>query len=196
MEVILFLLGGLAAVILGMFGFLYLASLKGTVRLDLPIKEYNPGDTIKGSFELQTKKAVEGNKLTASLIGVLYTSDRTRDGRITVGHIESVGHKGVRHKGAGHKEVFREEVLIEEARQYPVRHWQMYEFEINTPNPDTPEFKDSKLGKELATLAEPVFQHIRVRMKWQVEIRLDAKGIDIVGQDEIKINQLPDSTKA
>ena len=47
--------------------------MRGSIKLSLARTMFNQGDTIAGSFELLTKKAIEGNKLVVSLIGVKVT---------------------------------------------------------------------------------------------------------------------------
>ena len=53
--------------------------LRGSIKLSLPRAVFNPGDMIEGSFDLHTKKSIQGNQLIVSLIGVQVTKTR-RDG--------------------------------------------------------------------------------------------------------------------
>ena len=137
-------------IILGVIGYFVIAFMRGTIRLDLPTTVFNPGDTIKGSFELHTKKPIQGNELVASLIGFL-------------------SEKG------GTQEVYRKTIRVEEARKYPARYKRFYEFEIAVPHTDDPEFLDSKLGKQLSELTSELWRHKWYRVIFKVEIRLDAK---------------------
>ena len=109
--------------------------MRGSIKLTLPRTAFNPGDSITGSFDLQTKKLIQGNKLIASLIGTKVTKTY-RDG-----------------KSSTHShEIYRDEVLIEEATMYRAGHLATHEFELTAPNSGAPDFMNSSLAKRLQRL--------------------------------------------
>jgi len=144
--------------------------MRGTIKLSLPITAFNPGDTIAGSFDLHTKKAIRGNKLIVSLIGtqVIKTYEdgksRTRS-----------------------NEIYRDEVLVEEAKAYNAGSAATYNFEVSAPNMNSPEFLNSKVGQAL-TAAFQLLSNRSTQLKWKVEARLDAKGVDLTSSKSVSIN--------
>jgi hypothetical protein len=149
--------------------------LRGSITLSLPRTVFNPGDTITGSFDLLTKKPIEGNKLSVSLIGIKVTKT----------------HRGGGHEGATRRthseEIYRDELLVEEARSYQAGHTSQYEFELAVPNTSEPKFMSSALGQTL-TAALGFLSNKSTRLKWNVEAQLDAKGVDLVATKAVTIN--------
>lgn len=158
--------GGILAVV----GYYVARFLRGTIKLSLPRTTFNPGDSISGSFDLHTKKTIEGNKLIVSLIGVQVSSTHN-DGK----------------RRTSSREVYRDEVLVEEAKSYPAGFTATYNFEISTPNTNSPEFLNSTVGQAL-TAAFKLFSDRSTRLKWKVEARLVAKGIDLAASKPVSIN--------
>lgn len=136
----------------------------------MPVTAYNPGDAIVGSFDLLTKKAVQGNKLIVSLIGIRVTTTR-KDGETDTDT----------------DEIYRDEVLVEGAREFPSGFTSTYDFEIMVPDSQSPEFLNSVAGKALAT-AFSLLGSSSTQLKWSVEARLDAKGIDLTTKQSVTIN--------
>lgn len=158
--------GGIAAAIA-----YYIARfLRGTITLELPRAVFSPGDTITGSFDLHTKKSIHGNRLIVSLIGVqvtkTYENGKTR---------------------TRSREIYRDEFLVEEARSYPAGYTATHTFEISTPNMQSPEFLKSTVGQAL-TAAFRLLGDRSAHLKWKVEARLDAKGVDLATAKSISIN--------
>lgn len=151
----------------------YIARLmRGKIKLSMPRTTFNPGDTISGNLDLQTKKAIEGNKLIVSLIGQQVTK--------TFKEGKSGGHSRT-------TEVYRDEVLLEESKSYPAGFTSTHPFEISAPDMNTPEFLNSTAGQAL-TMAYRLFSNRSTRFKWKVEGRLDAKGIDLAASKPVVIN--------
>ena len=144
--------------------------MRGSIKLTLLRTAFNPGETISGSFDLQTKKTIEGKKLVVRLIGTKKT---------TTGHGDN--------KKTRTEEIYRDEVVLEGEKQYPAGHAATHEFEINTPNTGSSDFMNSALGQAL-TGAMRLLSDRRTRLKWKVEARLDAKGIDLAASKTISIN--------
>ena len=146
--------------------------MRGSIKLTLPKTAFNPGDIITGSFELHTKREIEGNKLVVQLIGV----EESR--------VEEQGKTKTRSR-----EIYREEVIIEEALTYPAGHQQTYDFEIATPNMQTPEFSNSTTGQMLMGVLRMLGSRT-IKLKWRIEVRLDAKGIDLATYQSVSINMI------
>jgi len=158
--------GGILAVIA-----YYIARLmRGSINLALPQTAFNAGDTISGSFDLHTKKAIEGSRLIVSLIGTQETKTH-RDG-------ESETHSN---------EIYRDEVLLEGVKAYTAGAKAKYDFTISTPDAQAPDFLNSKVGQALS-VASQLLGSRSTRLKWQIEARLDAKGVDLVATKSISIN--------
>jgi len=160
----------IGVVLLAVIAYYIARFMRGTIKVTLPRKGFNAGDTISGNFELLTKKPIQGNRLIVSLIGIQVTTRRQGDETRT----ES-------------REVYRDETLIEDARAYPAGHSATHDFELTAPNTGNSEFMNSALGSAL-TGALKLLSNRQTRMKWKVEARLDAKGIDLAGSQTIKIN--------
>ena len=69
--------------IIGSIIYYVIRFMKGKITLSIPIKVFNLNDVINGSFELHTKKTIQGNKLLVSLIGkqmcILQNERRTHE---------------------------------------------------------------------------------------------------------------------
>ena len=161
--------GGILAVV----AYYVIRFMRGSIKLSLPRTAFNPGDSITGGFDLYAKKAIQGNKLIVSLIGVQVT-ESYEDGK----------------KRTRSREIYRDEVLIEEAKAYPAGHTSQHQFEIATPNTGASEFMNSALGQTL-TGALRLLSNRRTRLKWKVEARLDAKGVDLATSTSVSINIKP-----
>jgi len=159
--------GGVIAAVIAYY---VIRFMRGSIKLSLPRTAFNPGEAITGSFELLTKKPIEGNKLIVSLIGVQVTESYEN------------GKKRTRTR-----EIYRNEVLVEEAKAYPAGHTSEHQFEIATPNTGAPEFANSALGQTLMS-ALRLLSNRRTRLKWKVEARLDAKGVDLATSKSVSIN--------
>jgi hypothetical protein len=165
--VIIVVVGG---IILSILTYYILRFLRGSIKLTLPRTTFNPGEAITGNFELQTKKEIEGNKLLVSLIGL----------RVTKSH-----HNG---KSRTHTdEIYRDAVILEEARPYPAGYQAHYSFTLKTPNWREPEFLSSTIGQTLTT-AFKLLGSSSSHIKWKIEARLDAKGVDLATSKAVSLN--------
>lgn len=144
--------------------------MRGSIKLSLPQTAFDPGSAIKGSFELKTRKAIEGKRLIVSLIGYEVTETR-KDGKT-----ETRQH-----------EIYRNEKIIENERAYQAGYTRLYDFEVPAPKASSPEFLNTPLGGALASAAS-LLTNRRTRLKWKLEARLVAKGIDLVASKRISIN--------
>lgn len=158
------------AAVIAFIVFRLLRFMRGSIKLSLPKTAFNPGDMITGSLELHTKKEIEGNKLVVLLIGVEESTTREKGKTKT-----------------RTRETYRDEVILEDARVYPPGHVETYDFEMPTPNIKTPEFLNSTAGRVLMGTLK-LLGNRSTRLKWKIEARLDAKGIDLVASKAVSIN--------
>jgi hypothetical protein len=165
--VVIVLVGG---VLLSILTYHILRFLRGSIKLTLPKTSFNPGEAITGHFELKTKKDIEGNKLLVSLIGV----------RVTKSY-----HNG---KSRTHTdEIYRDAVILEESRPYPAGYLATYSFTLKTPNWKEPDFLSSTIGQTLST-AFKLLGNSSSQIKWKIEARLDAKGVDLAASKAVSLN--------
>ena len=159
--------GILAAVIV----YHILCYLRGSIKLSLPCTVFNPGATIAGTFELLTKKEIQGNKLIVSLIGM--KTVRTHHGGKTRTHTE---------------EVYRDEVVIEGEKNYFAGYTATHAFQVKAPNLQAPDFLNSQVGQNLGAAIRLIADQ-SARITWKGEVRLDAKGVDLATSRAVSINQ-------
>jgi hypothetical protein len=157
--------GVLAAVII----YHVLRYLRGSIKLSLPCTAFNPGDAIAGSFELMTKKEIQGNKLIVSLIGM--KTVRTH-------------HEGK--KRTRTEEVYRDEVVIEGKKNYFAGYTATYAFQVKAPNLQAPDFLNSHVGQILGATIR-LLSDQSSGITWKVEARLDAKGVDLATSRPVSI---------
>lgn len=158
--------------IIGGIGVYYLLRfLRGSIKVTLPVTTFNPGDTIKGSFELVAKKPISGKRLVVSLIGTRHERRRDKEGK-TQSHS---------------REIYRQEVVVEEAREYPAGHNETYSFELPIPDSNQNNSGTNEMMQTIATAAN-FLTNRRVDIRWRVEARLEAKGIDLAGSRKVSLN--------
>jgi predicted small secreted protein len=151
--------------------------LKGSIKLQLPGTAFSPGQPIRGSFIVHTKKDVQCNCLTVTLVGteVIRRNNHSR-----------------RH-GSGSStqsiEIYRDEKLIEENVEFMAGTEKAYEFELTAPGMNATSLPGTQVGQVL----NEVFNALGARhsrLSWNINVRLDAKGVDLTAQKTIYINQL------
>ena len=144
--------------------------MRGSIKMTLTKNSFSLGEQITGSFELITRKEIDGNRLFVSLIGKEVT--RQRHGEKTRTHT---------------REIYRDEVTIEEAKMFAAGATANYDFKLTTPSSSGPDFLDSALGKTLKVGME-LLGGRRKTLHWSVQARLDAKGVDLAAQKKITLN--------
>lgn len=168
--ILILILAAIGVVLAIVAGYYIIRFMRGSIKLTMMKVTFNPGDTITGSFELHTKKPIEGNKLTVSLIGKQVTKTRRGGKTRTQSH-----------------EIYRDEKILEEATRYPAEHKSTHEFEIPTPNSSAPDFANNPVFQGLAG-AMRMLSDRHTYLKWGVEARLDAKGVDLAASKKITVN--------
>lgn len=172
--VLILTVGVIAAVVLAIVLAIVVAFIvrlmRGKITLTLPRTAFNPGDTIAGSFELKTRKPVEGQRLYVALIGQQVSEVPDGDGTRTQT-----------------REAYRDEQTLEEARAYEAGGCTRYEFELNVPSIETPEFLQGGLGQAIKIGAQFLGGGRRY-WRWKVVARLEAKGADLVASKKVSVN--------
>lgn len=170
-NLVLIIVAAVAGVVLiGVAVYYLMRFMRGSIKMTLTQTAFNPGDTIKGSFDLHTKKPVEGNKLIVSLIGTQVTKTKENDST-----------------RSDSREIYRNEVLLENAKVYPAGHTSTHDFEIPTPNTGAQEFLNSTTGQAISA-AFSLLGNRRTEFIWKVEARLDAKGVDLAKSKRVTLN--------
>lgn len=164
---ILLIAGGVAAVGLAA-GYFIARYLKGSITVSLPRTAFNPGEQIEGSFQLLTRKEVNGNNLTAVLVATETTRERGYNGK-TRTHT---------------REIYRSGQTLEHARVYPAGYAANYEFKIPVPAEQSLGGSDSILGQALNLI-----NSFGRRIAWKVEVRLDAEGVDLASSKGVTVNR-------
>ncbi|SES87007.1 hypothetical protein [Thalassotalea agarivorans] len=167
-EVIFFSV--IIAVVVAFVGYKLLAHLKGKITLHLNKTSFRFGETLTGHFDLEAKKAIEGNELSVTLVAREKIEKRDSEGkRRTRTH-----------------EVYRNEKRLEGAKVYQAGSKANFIFEFFLPKTGTSEFAASTLGQAMNMLGSLLTSERRT-IEWHIEARLDAKGIDITDSQRIYV---------
>ena len=163
--------GGGAAAIVGSIVAYYIARyLRGSIKLTLPQNSFSGGETIGGGFDVITRKEIQGRRLFVALIGTELTE--VKRGEKTETHA---------------REIHRHEETLEHALTWPAGKTKHYDFKLPVPALAAPILGNSALGNAVEIGLEMLGANRR-RMKWSVEVRLDAKGIDLSTSQRVHIN--------
>jgi hypothetical protein len=171
---ILIVFGVIGGILISIAAYYLIRFMKGTIKLSLPRTAFNPGEKVTGNFELQTKKDIEGNKLLVSLIGLQTTKSY---------------HNGKQRSQT--QEVYRDQVIVEEARPYPAGYIANYNFSIPVPDFQKPDQLRSLLSStigETLTSAIQLLGNQSSPIQWKIEVRLDAKGVDLATSKPVYFN--------
>ena len=171
-PILILILAGLGLVVLAVAAYYIMRFMKGSMKLTLPRTTFGAGEAITGSFELLVKKPIEGKKLIVSLIAK---------------EVETYYRNGKRHTRT--HEVYRDEKIIEEARSYHPGHKATHEFEIQAPGDGSSQAQvpDNAIAQTIVGVAKALGAGRR-RLKWRVEARLDAKGVDLATSTKVMVN--------
>ena len=151
-------------------GYFIVRYMRGSIKITLAKNSFNEGEPITGSFELTTRKEIDGNRLYVMLVGKEVTKERRGDKTRT--HT---------------REIYRDEVTIEEAKPFSAGQTLNYDFQLATPSSAGPDFLSSGLGQTLKVGIEMLGGR-RSYLRWIVEVRLDAKGVDLSSRKKITVN--------
>lgn len=155
-------------------GYYIMRYRRGSVKVTLSKRGFSPGEKVKGTFVVTTRKDIEGKRLYAALIGEEVTRERYRgsSSKSTRTHT---------------REIYRDEHTIEEGITYPAGQTIERDFELTAPTSSGQDSLESPLGKTFQ-LGMELFSGSRTNLRWTVEVRLDAEGIDLFSSENVTIN--------
>jgi len=151
-------------------GYYIIRFMRGSIKITLAKNSFNEGEQITGSFELTTRKEIDGNRLYVMLVG----KEVTKEGRGEKARTRTI-------------EIYRDELTIEEAKTFSAGQTMKYDFQLDTPSSAGSDFGSSALGKTLKVGME-LLGGRRSYLQWIVEARLDAKGVDLASRKKITVN--------
>ena len=134
-------------------GYYIIRFMRGSIKITLSKNSFNEGEPITGSFELITRKEIDGNRLYVMLVG----KEVTKEGRGEKARTRTI-------------EIYRDELTIEEAKTFSAGKTMKYDFELRTPSSAGPDFGSSALGKTLKVGME-LLGGRRSYLKWIVDAR-------------------------
>ena len=141
--------------------------LKGNIKLELAQTSIPADEPVRGSFVVTAKKAIEGNRLFVALIA--QETKKWKEGDET---------KTEKH------EIYRDEKQIEGPRQYPAGEVTTHQFELVRPASEEESQPQGTAGKALA-FGMSMLSNKTTQVNWYVEVRLDAKGIDLYTSQQV-----------
>jgi len=159
------IVGGLLLAAAGVGAYYLARYLKGSVSITLSRNSFNAGEAVEGSFELQARKEIRANALTASVAA--YETVRERDFK---------GRSKTRTR-----EIYRTGQTLEQARVYPAGYRGNYNFRIPLP--------DGRFGSGGVMMggALDFLGGASRNVSWKVEVRLDAEGVDLAAGEKIYV---------
>ena len=144
--------------------------MKGSIEIQLDKTSFAAGETIKGSFRLVARQAVEANKLTVALVAdeVIKRKDSDGDDETDT------------------REVYRDEQVIEGKHLYEKGFDNTHNFELLIPASGESSMNNSQMGQALNTLGSMMDMNRRY-LEWSIEVCLDAKGIDLSDSEKVYV---------
>ena len=156
-------------IILGIILYRIGRSLRGSLKIQTAETTYNSGSTIVGELTLKARKAIEGEKLTISLVALRAHSGFHR--------------WRARERGPTYEEIYRNEILLESKKTYEAGCENTYPFSIPVPNLSDASEVEGPMSEALKTL-----QTLKnAEIKWELDAQLEAKGIDLQNSKDITI---------
>jgi hypothetical protein len=175
--------GVIVLAILAVVAYYMARFMKGRLKLNLSRNTAGSGESFSGDVSLEAKKSIHG-LLKISLVGREEQRRRSssRDGDST----EWV-------------EVYRQDCILEEARDFPSGFTKTYSFEMVAPTSSEARQGGSMLREmgekagdgvmgSMVKMAASVADMTRGRLKWHVESRLDADGVDLFTKQKVHVN--------
>lgn len=161
----------IVAVVLAFVGYGMARRARGSIELTLPKSAFEPGETIQGTFVLHAKKPIEAQRLVVTLTATEVT-ETTENGKTN----------------SRSRQAFRDERVLEEARAYAADTRETREFEIDVPNPEVPPDEPTSAVGRAALTALKAVARSKTHLRWRLEVRLVAKGIDLVTSKPVSVN--------
>jgi hypothetical protein len=155
---------------LAVVGYFILRYLKGSIEIQLDKTSFAAGETIKGSFRLITRQAIEANKLSVTLVAEEVIKRKDSDGD----------------DETDTREVYRDEQVIEGKHLYEKGFDNTHDFELLVPVTGESSMDGSQMGQALNALGSMMDMNRRY-IEWSIEVCLDAKGIDLASSERVYI---------
>lgn len=175
-NIALFLFLGFIFWVIGWIFYVIIAKyLKGSIVVNLPKRAYKYGEMIEWKCQLHAKKDIVGEWVTAHLIAYKRVKEYSRDGK----------------KNTRREIVARFSQNLESSSMYVAGEKKQYDIFILIPSRDDIfwERKDIDLWDstfwKLASYA--LNNTTRMQLTWQLQVDLEAKGLDIHGKKDIFI---------
>ncbi len=170
MSAAVMIFGAIGLVTIVVTAYFLMRFLKGSIDLHLSTTSFDAGETVNGKLTLHAKQAIEVNKLL-----VILTADEVTKRRNSDGDEESET-----------DEIYRDEVLVDCPKQLNKGFQEDFEFELKIPDSSESSMESSALGQALNTVGVLLNTNTR-RLEWNIEARLDAKGVDLSDSERIYI---------
>lgn len=175
--ILLLFLGLILWVIGGILYVLLAKHLKWEIKINLIKRNYNFWEMITGTFRLHAKKEIVWDELSIHLVGYKRESSYSKDGEK---HVRKV-------------EFARYSQSIESWVRYEMWLKREYDIKMQIPSRDIVfgtqsemDFGDSTLWK----LAKYALNNTkRSQLSWQLQVDLEAEGLDIHGKKEIFVTE-------
>jgi len=170
-EMIIYAIIGVVVVaLLGIGGVWVLRRMKGTIILRMDNATADSGKAFRGTIDLTINKAMESHALEVALIAKETIKER-RDGKT---HTRT-------------EEVYRSTKTVVGPTIYNAGDKNSYTFEINAPSGTN---SKQELGATAQMMLGAAAQFIgsNRRVKWKLEARLDAPGLDLVITKNVHVN--------
>ncbi|MBL4782651.1 MAG: hypothetical protein JKX92_10450 [Porticoccaceae bacterium] len=161
----------IVAILAAIIAYFVLSHLKGSLDLLLTNTSFSHGETIKGSFNLNAKKLIEGNSLYVALIAREVTEERDDEGG----------------RDTRSREIYKNENRIDGPREYPQGFSETFSFEFTVPDDIQSEFEGSTIGQAVKLIGN-MMDNGSKHIEWKIEACLDAKGIDLRDSEKIYID--------
>jgi hypothetical protein len=176
------LIGVLVVGVLAVVGYYVARFMKGRLKLEMARTAADSGETLGGRVTVEAKRPIQG-LLKVSLVGREERRRRRhgndRDTREWV-------------------EVYRQDRILEETREFPAGYTKTYAFEIVAPTSTEARRGGGalrKAGEEaggamgaVMKMAAGAADLLQGRIRWHVEARLDAEGVDLYTRRRAHVN--------
>ncbi len=175
--------GVLVVVLLAVAGYYLARFMKGRLKLDLTRNAADSGETFDGQVSLEAKRSIHG-LLKVSLVA---REERRRRNRSSDNN------------STEWVEVYRQDRILEETRSFPAGYTKTYAFKIVAPTSSEArqggavlrevgqQVGDGAMGA-LVKMAAGAMDMFQGRLKWHVESRLDAEGVDLLTKRKVHVN--------
>ena len=178
-----YIVGGVViAIILAIAGYYIARFMKGSVKLQLARNSAASGEPLTGRVDLEAKRSIRG-LLLVSLVGREKRQKRDSDGDTSTEWVE----------------VYRQDRILDETRDFPSGFTQTYEFELVAPTRDQARVGGAVMRKAAENVGDGVMGSVmkmaagaadmmQGRIYWHVEVRMDAKGVDLYTKEKVTVN--------